>query len=61
MADAGARIAIIESAFLEQFLEARKGLPDLEHVILLDGDDVPNTLRLADIEARSSDFDPEAA
>ncbi len=61
VSDAGARIAIIESAFAEQFLEARKGLPELEHVILIDGDEIAGTLRLADVEGRESDFDPAAA
>ncbi|HWE10890.1 MAG TPA: class I adenylate-forming enzyme family protein, partial [Solirubrobacteraceae bacterium] len=35
--DAGARVAIVEQAFLEPMLEARRQLPDLEHVIVVDG------------------------
>jgi long-subunit acyl-CoA synthetase (AMP-forming) len=44
MADAGSRIAIIESAFLDRFNEARKELPDLEHVIVVDGEGGDHTL-----------------
>ena len=36
--DAGARILMTEQAYLPQVLEARKSLPDLEHVIVIDGD-----------------------
>ena len=36
--DAGARILMTEQAYLPQVLEARKDLPDLEHVIVIDGD-----------------------
>jgi long-chain acyl-CoA synthetase len=38
VSDAGARVAIIESAFLDQFNEARKELPDLEHLVVVDGE-----------------------
>ena len=38
VSDAGARVAIIEQQFLDNVLEARKRLPDLEHVIVVDGD-----------------------
>jgi long-subunit acyl-CoA synthetase (AMP-forming) len=44
VSDAGARVAIIEGAFVEQFNEARKGLPDLEHVIVVDGEGGDHTL-----------------
>jgi len=36
--DAEARILITEPDFLPQVLEARKELPDLEHVILVEGE-----------------------
>ena len=36
--DAGARIVITEQQFLGNVLEARKELPDLEHVIVVDGE-----------------------
>ncbi|MGB2850279.1 MAG: AMP-binding protein [Solirubrobacterales bacterium] len=35
--DANARVAIVEAAFLEIFMEAKANLPELEHVITLDG------------------------
>src|SRR5437764_3229458 len=35
--DAATRVAIVEQAFLQVVLEARKNLPDLEHVIVIDG------------------------
>ena len=36
--DSGARVAIVEQAFLPVILEARQNLPELEHVIVVDGD-----------------------
>jgi long-chain acyl-CoA synthetase len=36
VADAGARIAVVEPQYLERLLEARRNLPNLEHVILVD-------------------------
>ena len=36
--DAGARMIITEQQFLANVLEARKELPDLEHVIVIDGE-----------------------
>jgi long-chain acyl-CoA synthetase len=60
VSDAGARILITEQQFLDNVLEARKSLPDLEHVIVVDGDAVPEgTLALADVP--DGDFDVEAS
>ena len=56
VSDAGARIAIVESAYLERFNEARKELPDLEHVIVVDGDGGDHTLN--ELMAMDPDFDP---
>ncbi|HEY7932553.1 MAG TPA: AMP-dependent synthetase/ligase [Solirubrobacteraceae bacterium] len=36
VSDAAARIAVVESQYLERLLEARPNLPQLEHVILVD-------------------------
>ena len=36
--DAGAKVAIVEKSFLETFEKARGDLPDLEHLIVLDGE-----------------------
>ncbi|MDX6701626.1 MAG: long-chain acyl-CoA synthetase, partial [Baekduia sp.] len=59
VADAGARILITEQQFLANVLEARKTLPDLEHVIVIDGDAPAGTMALADVPA--ADFDVEAS
>jgi long-chain acyl-CoA synthetase len=57
--DAGARVAIIEAAFLEVFDAARKQLPALEHLIVIDGEG--GTATLAEIESADPDFDPSEA
>ena len=56
--DAGARVAFVETAFLEQFNAARKELP-LEHVIVVDGEG--GTATLAEIETADPDFDPKSS
>jgi long-subunit acyl-CoA synthetase (AMP-forming) len=56
VSDAGSRIAIIESAFLENFSEAQKSLPDIEHVIVIDGEG--GTTTLEELEAANPGFDP---
>ena len=55
--DAASRVAIVEQAHAAALLEARDGLPGLEHVIMVDGDAPENTLSLADVEASNPDFD----
>ena len=60
-ADAGCRIAIVEQAFLPAMLEARKSLPALEHVIVVDGDAPHGTLALAAVEGSAPGFDAAAA
>src|SRR3712207_1721296 len=42
--DAGAKVGIVETAFLEQFQAARRDLPELEHVIVVDGEGGTATL-----------------
>ena len=68
VSDAGARIAIVEQAFHETFMKAKEGLPDLEHVIVVDppsggqaASGSEGTLRLEDVEGSNPDFDAEAA
>ena len=61
ISDSGARVAILEQAFLDRFLEARKQLPDLEHVIVVDGEAPEGVMALADVEGSNADFDAEAA
>jgi long-subunit acyl-CoA synthetase (AMP-forming) len=56
VSDAGSRIAIIESAYLDRFNEARKELPDLEHVIVVDGEGGDHTLD--ELIEMDPEFDP---
>ena len=61
VSDAGARVLITEQQYLEGVLEARKALPDLEHVIVIDGDAPEGVTALADVEGAGGDFDVEAS
>ncbi len=62
VSDAGARILICEQKYLPQVLEARKSLPDLQHVIVIDGErERVGTLRLSDVEGSNPDFDVDAS
>ena len=62
VADAGARILICEQKYLPQVLEARKELPELEHVIVIDGErERVGTLRLSDVEGSNPDFDVDSS
>ncbi len=61
VSDADAHIAIVEQQYLETFLEARRELPGLEHVIVIDGEPPPGTLALSEVEGSNPDFDIEAA
>jgi len=71
VADAGARVAIVEQAFLPRFMDAKEGtggadaagLPELRHVIALDAEPVPGgeTLALAEVEGANAAFDLDAA
>jgi len=57
--DAGAKVAFVEKSFLEVFEKAKGELPDLEHVIVLDGDG--GTMSFEDLLATDPDFDDAAA
>jgi long-chain acyl-CoA synthetase len=59
--DSGARVAIVEQAFLEPMLEARRALPGLEHVIVVDGEPPEGVLALSQVEGADPGFDGEAA
>ncbi len=59
--DAGARVAIVEQAYLPALLEARRELPELEHVVVVDGAPSEGTIALGDVEASNPDFDLDAA
>jgi long-chain acyl-CoA synthetase len=58
--DAEAKVLICEQQFLAQVLEARAGVPGLEHVIVVDGEAPAGTIALEDVEGSDPDFDVEA-
>jgi long-chain acyl-CoA synthetase len=60
IADAQARIVVTEQAFLARVLEARASLPELEHVIVIDGGAPDGCLDLVDVEGTNPSFDAEA-
>ncbi len=59
--DAGATVAIVEQAYLEPLLKARRDLPNLTHVIVVDGTAPEATIPLSDVEASNPGFDAGAA
>jgi long-chain acyl-CoA synthetase len=59
--DAAARVAIVEQAYLPAMLAARRQLPRLEHVIVVDGEAPPGTLPLGEVEGSNPGFDAAAA
>jgi long-subunit acyl-CoA synthetase (AMP-forming) len=61
VSDAGARIVLCEQAFLSQVLIARKSLPDLEHIIVVDGEGADGVKPLSEVEGSNPGFDVEAA
>ncbi|MEA2390638.1 MAG: long-chain acyl-CoA synthetase [Solirubrobacteraceae bacterium] len=61
VSDAGARVAVVEQTYLGAMLEARKDLPDLEHVIVIDGEAPEGTTALSEVEGSDPDFDADAA
>lgn len=54
--DSGTKVIITETAYLPNLLEAKKNLPDLEKVVVVDGDG--GDLTLVELEAMDPDFDP---
>ena len=61
LSDAGAKILICEQQYLPQVLEARERLPELEHVIVVDGDAPDGTIALAEVEGANPGFDVDAS
>jgi long-subunit acyl-CoA synthetase (AMP-forming) len=61
VADAGARVALVERAHLDALLAAQRELPALEHVVVVDGEAPEGTLALAGVEGSAPDFDVDTA
>jgi long-subunit acyl-CoA synthetase (AMP-forming) len=59
ISDAGAKVAIVESMFLELFNKAREQLPNLETLITLDGEGGDHTLE--EVEQLDPNFDVSAS
>ena len=59
--DADAKLLICEQQYLPRIRDARRALPGLEYVIVVDGEAPLGTLALADIEGSNPDFDVEAS
>jgi len=59
--DAQSRILICEQQYLPRVLEAREQLPELEHVIVIDGEAPEGTLALSEVEGSNPGFDVEAS
>jgi long-chain acyl-CoA synthetase len=58
--DAGNRILVTEQAFLDTILKTRELVPDMEHIVCVDGQG-DGTLSIEDVESRGEDgFDFEA-
>jgi long-chain acyl-CoA synthetase len=56
VSDAGARVIVTESVFLDQIDRVKGSLPELEHVVVVDGEGGTNTL--SDLEGVDPVFDP---
>jgi long-subunit acyl-CoA synthetase (AMP-forming) len=56
VSDAGARVIVTESMFLDQIDRVKGSLPELEHVVVVDGEGGTNTL--SDLEGVDPVFDP---
>jgi len=61
ISDAGARVVICEQLYLPQVLAARQNLPDLEHVIVVDGEPPDGVMALSQVEGSNPGFDVEAS
>jgi long-chain acyl-CoA synthetase len=59
--DAGAKVLICEQRYLPQVREARRELPELEYVIVVDGEAPLGTLALSEVEGSNPDFDVDAS
>ncbi|MBV9309702.1 MAG: acyl--CoA ligase, partial [Solirubrobacterales bacterium] len=57
MGDAGSKVAIVEQAYLPVMLEAQQGLPELDHIIVVDGEAPEGCISLSEVEGSNPDFD----
>ena len=59
--DSGARVIICENAAqVAKIDQVRAGLPDLEHVVIIDGE-APGAMSMADVAARGAGGDADGA
>ncbi|TML28648.1 MAG: long-chain fatty acid--CoA ligase [Actinobacteria bacterium] len=61
VADAGAKVAIVEESVRDRFLAARADLPELEHVITVDGPAGDGVSTLEELERTGAGFDSASA
>ncbi len=61
LTDAEARTLICEQQYLAQVLQARKTVPGLENVIVIDGEAPEGTIALSQVEGTDPGFDVEAS
>jgi long-chain acyl-CoA synthetase len=61
VSDADAKVLICEQQYLPQVREARRELPGLEYVILVDGEAPLGTLALSQVEGSHPEFDVDAS
>lgn len=59
LADSGAKVAVVESEFLERVEEARKNVPSLESVVVIGGSG--GDLSYEELLTKDPDFDPSEA
>jgi long-chain acyl-CoA synthetase len=59
--DAEAKVLICEQQYLPQVLEARRDLPSLRHVIVIDGEAPEGTISLSEVEGANPGFDVDAS
>jgi long-chain acyl-CoA synthetase len=56
--DSAAKLAIVEQAHMGALLEARRALPELEHMIVVDGEPPAGAVALSAVEGSHPEFDP---
>ncbi len=61
LTDADAKVLMCEQQYLPQIMQAGEHVPQLEHVIVVDGDPPEGTIALSEIEGSNPDFDVEAS